>query len=95
MWEDYTGVRPEIARIVVVDEADAVWLCGVLSAAERQETDTRTGHEMLEDVAEPILRQARHPLLHLVEGSTLKEAGLVDAHLDVANGNLVGFFSLG
>jgi uncharacterized protein YbcI len=93
-WEAYTGVRPEYARIVVGDQAVAVWLRGVLSPAERQMAGTRTGREMLERVGERILEEAKPQLLRLVEGSTLKDAILIDVHLDVANGNLVGFFSL-
>jgi hypothetical protein len=49
---------------------------------------------MLKRVGERILEQARLQLLHLVEGSTLKDAILIDVHLDVASGNLVGLFSL-
>lgn len=93
-WETCTGVRPEYARIVVGDEAVAVWLSGVLSPAERQKAGTRTGREMLEAVGERILEQAKPQLLHLVEGSVAREAALIDVHLDVANGNLIGFFSL-
>jgi hypothetical protein len=85
---------PEGARIVVGDQAVAVWLGGVLSPAERQMAGSRTGREMLERVGELILEQARPQLLHLVEGSTFKDAILTDVHLDVANGNLVGLFSL-
>jgi uncharacterized protein YbcI len=92
--EGFAGVRPEYARIVVADQAIAAWLCEVLSPAERQMAGTRTGREMLEKVGEWILEQARLRLLHLVEGNTLKDAILIDVHLDVVNGNQVGFFSL-
>ncbi|MGD9147757.1 MAG: Na-translocating system protein MpsC family protein [Anaerolineae bacterium] len=93
-WEGYTGVRPEYARVVVGDEVVAVWLSGVLSPGEPQVAGTRTGREMLEEVGERILEQAKPQLLHLVEGSFAREATLIDVHLDVANGYLVGFFSL-
>lgn len=93
-WEGYAGVRPEYARVVVGDEAFAVWPSGVLSPGERQVAGTQTGREMLEEVGERILEQARPQLLGLVEGSLAREATLIDVHLGVVNGNLVGFFSL-
>jgi hypothetical protein len=47
---------------------------------------------MLERVGERILEQAKPQLLRLVETSVHQDANLIDVHLDVANGNLVGLF---
>jgi uncharacterized protein YbcI len=91
-WEGYTGVRPQNVQIVAGDQTVAVWLRGVLSPAERQLAGTKTGREVLEKVGERILEQAKPQLLHLVEASVRQDANLIDVHLDVANGNLVGFF---
>jgi hypothetical protein len=49
---------------------------------------------MLEEVGERILEQAKPQLLGLVGGSLAREATPIEVHLDVVNGNLVGFFSL-
>ena len=91
-WEGYTGARPENVRIVAGDQAVAVWLRGALSPAERQLAGSKARREVLEEVGERILEQAKPKLLHLVEVSVHQDAILIDAHLDVANGNLVGFF---
>jgi uncharacterized protein YbcI len=94
-WESYTGVRPENIQIVAGDQAVAVWLKGVLSPAEQQAAGTQAGREMLEKIGERILEHAKPQLLHLVEESVHQETILIDVHLDVANGNLVGFFRIG
>lgn len=94
-WEGYTGVRPESVQIVAGDQAVAVWLKGVLSPAEQQAAGTQAGREMLGKVGERILEHAKPQLLHLVEENAHQETILIDVHLDVANGNLVGFFRLG
>lgn len=94
-WEGYTGVRPENAQIVAGDQAVAVWLKGILSPAEQQAAGTQAGREILGNVGERILEHAKPQLLHLVEESVHQETILIDVHLDVANGNLVGFFRIG
>ena len=94
-WEGYTGIRPENVQIVAGDQAIAIWLEGVLSPAEQQAAGTQAGREMLGKVGERILEYAKPQLLHLVEESVHQEATLIDVHLDVANGNLVGFFRIG
>jgi uncharacterized protein YbcI len=94
-WEGYAGVRPENVQIVAGDQAVAVWLKGVLSPAEQQAAGTQAGREILRKVGERILEHAKPQLLHLVEESVHQETILIDVHLDVANGNLVGFFRIG
>ena len=93
-WEGYTGVRPENVQIVAGDQVVAVWLKGVLSPAEQQAAGTQSGREMLGKVGERILEHAKPQLLHLVEENVHQETILIDVHLDVANGNLVGFFRI-
>ena len=91
-WEGYTGIHPVDVRIVAGDQAVAVWLRGALSPAEQQLAGTRTGREVLEEVGERILEQAKPQLLNLVEATIHQDAILIDVHLDVASGNLVGLF---
>ena len=91
-WEGYTGVRPENVRVVAESQAVAVWLKGALSPAERLLAGSKTGREVLEEVGQRILEQAKPQLLYLVEASVHRDAILIDVHLDVANGNLVGLF---
>lgn len=55
---------------------------------------TEAGREILKKVGDRILEQAKPQLLHLVKESVQKRAILIDVHLNVANGNMVGFFSL-
>ncbi len=79
-WEGYTGARPENVRIVAGDQAVAVWLRGALSPAERQLAGSKARREVLEEVGERILEQAKPKLLHLVEVSVHQDAILIDAH---------------
>ena len=75
--------------------AIVVWLEEVLSPAERQIAGTREGRRMLQELEERILEQARPQLQRLVEGAAGQESTLTEVHLDVQNGNVLGFFQLG
>ena len=94
-WEDYTGVRPEYARIVASEQVVAVWLGGVLSPAERRMAGTEAGREVLQKLGERILEQANPQLRQLVADTVEQEEIQVQVHLDVARGSIVGFFWLG
>ena len=93
-WEDYTGVRPTRVQVVASEQAVAVCLEGVLSPAEREMASTQAGSEMLEDLEERILEQARPYLRQLVEGATKHKGIRIEVRPDVANGNILGFFQL-
>lgn len=94
-WGDYTGVRPAYVRVVVGEQAVAVWLGEVLSPAERQMAGAQAGRELLQKLGERILEQAKPQLRQLVADSVEQEDIQVEVHLDVARGNIVGFFWLG
>jgi uncharacterized protein YbcI len=93
-WEDYTGIRPARVRVIAGEQAIAVCLEGVLSPAERQMASTRAGCEMLEELEERILDEAKPYLRQLVEEATEREGVQVQVRPDVASGNVLGFFRL-
>ncbi len=93
-WEDYTGIRPARVRVVAGEQAIAVCLEGVLSPAERQMASTQAGCEMLEELEERILDQAKPYLRQLVEGAIEQEGIQVQVRPDVEHGNILGFFQL-
>jgi len=94
-WENYTGVRPACVRVVVGEQAVAVWLVEVLSPAERQMAGAQAGREVLQKLGERILEQANPQLRQLVADTVEQEEIQVQVHLDVARGSIVGFFWLG
>ena len=94
-WAEYAGIRPTHVRVVSGEGAIVVWLEEVLSPAERQMANTQEGRRMLQELEERILEQARPQLQRLVEGAVGQESTLVEVHLDVANGRVLGFFQLG
>jgi uncharacterized protein YbcI len=94
-WDEYAGIRPTRVQVVSDECAIAVWLEEVLSPAERQMAGTQKGREMLQDLEDRILEQARPQLQQLVEGAAGQESTLAKVHLDVENGSVLGFFQLG
>jgi uncharacterized protein YbcI len=91
-WEDYTGVRPARVRVVTGEQAIAVCLEQVLTPAERQMASTQDGREMLRELEERVLEQAKPYLQQLIEGVMEQEGILAEVHLDIASGDVLGFF---
>jgi uncharacterized protein YbcI len=94
-WNEYTGVCPTRVRVAAGEGTIAVWLEEVLSPAERQMASTQAGRNMLQELEERILEQARPQLQQLLEGSVGQESILTGVHLDIANGSVLAFFRLG
>lgn len=94
-WKDYTGVSPAHVRVVANEGTIVVWLEEVLSPAQRQIANTQAGRRMLQELEERILEQARPQLQQLVEGAVGRESTLVQVHLDVSTGSVLGLFRLG
>ena len=94
-WDEYAGIRPTRVRVVSGAGAIVVWLEEVLSPAKRQMASTQEGREVLQELEERILEQARPQLQRLVEGAVGQESTVAEIHLDVANGSVLGFFQLG
>jgi len=93
-WEYYTGVRPAHTRVVVDEQTVAVCLEQVLTPAEREMASTRVGREMLKELKEHILEQAKPYLQRLVEMAIEREGILAVVLFDVTSGNVLGFFRL-
>jgi len=94
-WEDYTGVRPVHTRVVVDGRTIAICLEQVLTPAEREMASTSVGREMLKELKEHILEQAKPYLEQLVEMAIARESILGVVLFDVTSGNVLGFFRLG
>ena len=90
-WADYTGICPARIRVVAGEQTVAVCLERVLTPAEREMASTRDGREMLKELEEHILEQAR-PYLQQLVGSAVGQAVSAVIHFDVASGNVLGFF---
>ena len=93
-WEDYTGVRPARVRVTSGARAIAVWLEAALSPAQQRMASTQAGCKMLQELEERILEQARPHIQQLVEEAIEHKSILAEVHLDVATGNVLGFFQL-
>ena len=93
-WEDYTGVRPARVRVAAGARAIAVWLEKAISPAEQQMASTQAGSEILQELEERILEQAKPHIQQLVEEAIEHKTILAEVHLDVATGNVLGFFQL-
>jgi uncharacterized protein YbcI len=94
-WQVYTGVSPTHVQVVASEQFIVVWLEDVLSPGERQMANTQPGRKALQEIEERILEQARPQLQRLVEGVLGQESILVQLHLDVSNGSVLGLFRLG
>ena len=91
-WEDYTGVRPARVRVVADEQSVAVCMEQVLTPAEREMASTQDGREMLRELQERVLEQAKPYLQQLIEEATQQVGILAEVHLDVTKGNVLGFF---
>jgi uncharacterized protein YbcI len=91
-WEDYTGMRPAHVRVVAGEQTVAVCLERVLTPAEREMASTRDGREMLKELEEHILEQAKPYLQQLVGRAMEREGILAQVHFDVTSGNVLGLF---
>ena len=91
-WEDYTGVRPARVRVVADEQTVAVCLEQVLTPAEREMASTQDGREMLRELEDRVLEQAKPYLQQLIEGAMEQEGILAEVHLDVTKGDVLGFF---
>ncbi|MBL7199015.1 MAG: DUF2294 family protein [Anaerolineae bacterium] len=91
-WEDYTGVRPVRVRVVADEQTVAVCLEQVLTPAEREMASTQDGRELLRELEERVLEQAKPYLQQLIEGAMQQEGILGEVHLDVTKGDVLGFF---
>ena len=91
-WEDYTGVRPARVRVVADEQTVAVCLEQVLTPAERELASTQDGREILRELEERVLEQAKPYLQQLIEGAMQQEGILGEVHLDVTKGDVLGFF---
>jgi uncharacterized protein YbcI len=91
-WQDYTGVRPARVRVVTDEQNVAICLEQVLTPAEREIASTQDGREILRELEERILEQAKPYLQQLVEEAMEQEGLLAEIHLDVTKGNVLGFF---
>jgi len=91
-WEDYTGVRPARVRVAAGIRAIAVWLEKALSPAAQQIASTKAGSEIIRELSERILEQAKPCLEQLVEEATERKSTLAEVHLDVTSGSVLGFF---
>ncbi|MHC4430678.1 MAG: Na-translocating system protein MpsC family protein [Planctomycetota bacterium] len=91
-WEDYTGTRPACVRVVAGEQTIAVCLERVLTPAEREMASAEDGREMLKELEEHILEQAKPYLQQLVGRAMEQESILAEVHFDVTSGNVLGFF---
>ena len=91
-WEDYTGVRPARVRVVADEQSVAVCMEQVLTPAEREMASTKDGREMLRELQERVLEQAKPYLQQLIERAMDQEGILAEVHLDVTKGDVLGFF---
>ena len=91
-WQDYTGIRPARVRVVADEQTIAVCLEQVLTPAEREMACTQTGREMLRELEEHILEQAKPHLQQLVGRAMEQEGMLAEVLFDVTSGNVLGFF---
>jgi uncharacterized protein YbcI len=93
-WESYTGVRPGHVNVVVDRQAIVVLLEEVLAPAELQLAHTEAGRLTLQKYGERIIVQARPHLQQVVTKTVGQEVNLVEFHLDVVTGTILGFFRL-
>jgi uncharacterized protein YbcI len=91
-WKEYTGICPARVGVVADEQALVVWLEEVLSPAERQMASTEAGRKMLQELEERIVEQARPQLQQLVGGVVGQGSILVQVHLDVSTGSVLGLF---
>ena len=93
-WEFYTGVRPGRTIIVVDQQAIVAFLGEVLTPAELQLAHTEAGRLTLQKFGERMLEQAKSHLLQAVSDAVGQDVTLVEVHLDVVTGNILGLFLL-
>ena len=91
-WEYYTGVRPDRAIVVINQQAIAVLLEEVLTPAEQKITRTEAGRLILQKFGERILEQAEPHLQQMVAEAVDQEISLIEIHLDIITGKILGFF---
>ena len=91
-WESYAGIRPGRVRVVLDEQAIAVWLEEVLTPAKRQMARTSAGHEAVQTLWDRILEQARPRLRQVVAESMGWDVILVGIHLGMPTGSILGFF---
>jgi uncharacterized protein YbcI len=65
-----------------------------ISPAEQQLANTQAGSEIVQKLEERILGQAKPHIQELVEEAIEHKSILAEVHLDVATGNVLGFFQL-
>jgi len=91
-WEDYIGVRPARVRVATGTRAIAVWLEQALSPAALQIASSKGGSEIIRELSERLLEQAKPRMEQLIEEAMERKGTLAEIHLDVASGSVLGFF---